>query len=31
MTLAVSNEKEMCYIEVDTALPETEDIFTELD
>ena len=30
MTLAVSNDKEICYIEVDTALPETEDIYEEL-
>jgi len=30
MTLAISNDREICYIEVDTALPETEDIFEEL-
>jgi len=30
MTLAVNNETEICYIEVDTALPETEDIYEEL-
>lgn len=30
MTLAVSNNTEICYIEVDTAFPETEDIFEEL-
>lgn len=30
MTLAVNSETEICYIEVDTAIPETEDIFEEL-
>ena len=30
MTLAVNNNSEICYIEVDTALPETEDIYEEL-